>query len=446
MKKVLPSFTLLALVLTPNTGWTQSSMPEKLRAFPSFTAPEDAKVDTASRYPLQWDPDKETWKAILEGYGQSCPLILGNQVFVTSVVGPNKESCKVACLDLKSGAVVWERKFDSSFPVESTPMVSRAAPTPVGDKNGIYVFFESGDLVAYDLTGTLKWQRSLQKDMEKFENKFGLSSTPAQTAKSLFVLLDHAGESSLVCIDKQTGNSEWTAARGKRSNSWSSPGMVRVEGEPLVVCSSAGSIDAYNPQNGKLLCSYNKVGGNSVATPYDLGDGRFLVGSLIRPADGPSENALISNLSAKISKKKGEYVLAPEWIAKDARGSFCSPVEHNGFSYWLNPQGVLFCLDSKTGEEYYAKRPACGACWATPFAVGDRLYLFGKEGETSVIKIGKEFEELSKGNRAWDRDAVSSDESPRSRMSGPTFYAAVPIEAGGFLFRRGDMLYRLDKR
>ena len=115
---------------------------------------------------------------------------------------------------LQFGALLWERKFDSSFPVESTPMVSRAAPTPVGDKNGIFVFFESGDLVAYDLTGTLKWQRSLQKDMEKFENKFGLSSTPAQTAKSLFVLLDHAGESSLVCIDKQTGNSEWNAARG----------------------------------------------------------------------------------------------------------------------------------------------------------------------------------------------------------------------------------------
>jgi hypothetical protein len=71
------------------------------------------------------------------------------------------------------------------------------------------------------------------------------------------------------------------------------------------------------------------------------------------------------------------------------------------------------------------------------------LFAISANGEDIV---GKEFEEMAKGNRAWDRDAVSSDESPRSRMSGPTFYAAVPLEAGGFLFRRGDMLYRLDKR
>jgi outer membrane protein assembly factor BamB len=436
------TIAFLVMFLAPVFAWTQSDQP---RSFPSFAAPKDAAKEAALRYPLQWDPSKVTWKANLEGYGQSCPLVLGEKMIVTSVVGPNKETYKVTCLDLKAGGLLWERETESSFPAESTPMVSRAAPTPIGDENGIYVFFESGDFVSYDMDGKLRWQRSLQKEINKFENKFGLSSSPAQTETKVFLLMDHAGESCLVGIDKESGNSAWVTPRGKRSNSWSSPAIVHVEGEPLVVCSSTGSIDAYSPSTGKLLCTYNQVGGNSVATPYDLGNGRFLVGSLIRPADGPSENATISNLSARISKQNGQYTLTSEWIAKDARGSFCSPVEHNGYCYWLNPQGVLFCLDSKTGEEFYAKRPACGACWATPFAVGDRLYLFGKEGEISVIKIGKEFEELSRGNRIWDKDAVSGDDSPRSRMSGHTLYAAVPID-DGFVFRRGDIVYRLGNR
>ncbi len=387
-----------------------------------------------------------TWKVSLEGYGQSCPLVLGDKLFATSVVGPNKEVCKVTCLSLESGQTIWERKIDSSFPVESTPMVSRAAPTPVGDARGLYVFFESGDLVAYDLQGNLLWQRCLQRDLPPFENKFGLSATPVQTEHWLYLLIDHAGDSSLLCLDKSTGKNLWSAARGKRSNSWSSPAIVKVDNEPLIVCSSVGSIDAYSSTTGKLLCSFDKVGGNSVATPYDLGHGRFLVGSLIRPADGPSEHATVSNLLTRIRKQGEEYTITTEWIAKNARGSFSSPVEHAGFCYWINPQGVLYCLDAKTGEEYYAKRISCGACWATPFAVGDRLYLFGKEGEVSVVRVGREFEELTAGNRVWEKEGpATADDSPRSRMAGPTMYAAVPF-SNGFLFRRGDMIYRLDRR
>ena len=429
------------VLLAPTLAVTQTV---NQRNFPNFSASEDLLKEAAFQYPLRWDPSKITWKATLEGYGQSCPLVQGDKLFVTSVIGPNKETYKVACLNLMSGDLLWERRFESSFPEESTPMVSRAAPTPVGDSNRIFLFFESGDFLCYDLDGELQWHHCFQKELHKFENKFGLSATPVQTADKLFLLIDHAGESSLVCVDKANGVQDWLTARGRRANSWSSPGIVRVENEPIIVCSSVGSIDAYHPLTGKLLCSYTKVGGNSVATPYDLGNGRFLVSSLIRPADGPSENATISNLSARITKQNSDYLISVEWVAKNARGSFSSPVEHTGFCYWLNPQGVLFCLDAKSGEEYYAKRVSCGACWATPFAVGERLYLFGKEGEVSVIRIGSEFEELSSGNRIWEKEVPSSgDESPRSRMAGHTLYAAVPIEKG-FLFRRGDVLFRLD--
>ena len=442
MKFKILMLALLALVSASDSVFPQNSKP---RSFPSFAALEDLSAESAARYPLRWDPSKTKWKANIEGYGQSCPLSVGDRLVVTSVVGAKKEICKVTWLDLATGKVVGEYRLDSSFPEESSPMISRAAPTPIGDEKGVYVFFESGDLVAFDLEGKLRWQRSLQRDFPKFENKFGLSSTPVQTAQHLFVLMDHAGESNLVAIDKLTGSYTWVASRGKRSNSWSSPAIVNVENEPVVVCSSAGSIDAYSPETGKCLCTYTNVGGNSVATPYDLGNGRFLISSLIRPADGPSENATISNLSARITKDGDQYSLTSEWVAKDARGSFCSPIEHRGFCYWLNPQGVLYCLDAKTGSEHFAKRVSCGACWATPFAVGDRLYLFGKEGDSSVIKIGTSYEELSGGNRIWDKGAAAEGESPRSRMAGQTLYAAIPI-GNGFVFRRGDMVFRLESQ
>jgi hypothetical protein len=299
-----------------------------------------------------------------------------------------------------------------------------------------------------DHAGKLVWKRSLQTDHGAFVNKFGLSATPAQTADRLFVLLDHSGDSSLVGIDKASGTTAFVSDRGKRAHSWASPAIIRVGQEPLVVCSSVGSIDAYSA-TGELLCSYTKVGGNSVATPYDLGDGEFLVSSLVRPADGPSENALVSNLLAKVVNRGDDYAIEVKWVAEEARGSFSSPVKQNGFVYFINPQGILFCLDAQSGKQHYAKRTPSGACWATPFPVGDRLYLFGKDGTTSVIRVGESFEIISEGNRAWpaDADVENDDQPPAARpgagpASGPTLYAAVPT-SDGFLIRRGDRLYRI---
>lgn len=416
------------------------------RVFPCLKPLPGFESDDAGRFPINWSPEQVQWSTSLAGYGQSCPVLWENAVYVTSVLGPKKENLIVECLDLQSGKKSWEHRMESSFSAENSPMISRAAPTPVVDNSGVYIFFESGDLIKLTHAGAVRWKRSLQKDYGEFVNKFGLSSTPCQTQDRLFVLLDHSGKSFLVGIDKTTGKTLFESERGLRAHSWSSPAVINFDGESLIVCSSVGSIDAYRT-NGELVCSYTKVGGNSVATPYDLGAGRFLVSSLVRPADGPSENALVSNLLCRIIKSHGGYEFRVDWIADEARGSFCSPVEHHGFVYFINPQGVLFCLDAQTGQQYYAKRTPSGACWSTPFPVGDHLYLFGKDGVTSVVQIGKEFHLLNKGNRTWieeDEEQQTPPQNPPSRPSAPTLYAGIPVP-NGFLIRRGDTVYFIGK-
>lgn len=55
--------------------------------------------------------------------------------------------------------------------------------------------------------------------------------------------------------------------------------MMTIGGEAQVVVSSAGSIDGYDPPTGKLLWSFNDIGGNTGTTPMDIGDSRFLMGA-----------------------------------------------------------------------------------------------------------------------------------------------------------------------
>jgi outer membrane protein assembly factor BamB len=331
-------------------------------------------------------------------------------------------------------------------------MVSRSAPTPVVDASGIFVFYESGDLLAVSHEGLTKWSLDLQAAYGEFENEFGLSASPVQTEDSVVVLIDHDGPSYLVALSKSDGKEKWRVDRGKRYRSWSSPGIVRVNEVDVVVCSSAGTIDGYDAATGKPLFSYADVGGNTAATPIDLGGGQFLVSSLIRPADGPSENALESNLLAQVLVSKDQWELTVKWIATDARGSFCSPVASDKHCYFISPQGILYCLDRQLGTELYHERLPCGMCWATPIVEGDHVFLFGKAGQAMTIKDSGQFEVVGENNRVWSEDdptivsATGEDKAPasiRDRMKGGTLYGAVTTDTG-LLLRRGDQLYYVD--
>lgn len=74
--------------------------------------------------------------------------------------------------------------------------------------------------------------------------------------------------------------------------------------------------------------------------------------------------------------------------------------------YLTTKTGLLHCLDLGTGEERYAERLS-GPCWATPVAACDRLYCFGRDGTTTVVKIGPSFEVLAT-NYLWDKSGLAA--------------------------------------
>ncbi len=66
----------------------------------------------------------------------------------------------------------------------------------------------------------------------------------------------------------------------------------------------------------------------------------------------------------------------------------------------LNKVGVLYCLDQQTGEAHYAERLGT-QCWATPVVSEDRIYFFGKDGKTQIVRAGPKFD-LIGSNLLWN--------------------------------------------
>jgi outer membrane protein assembly factor BamB len=420
-------------------------------SWPGFLGAGATPLDPAT-LPLRWSPTENiAWQAPLPGHGQSSPVIHGDAVYLTAVEGPLKDTCHVLCLALADGRERWRRSVPSSDPVENSLYVSRAAPTPVVDDRGVYAFFESGDVVALTHDGAPRWQRSLAREFGRFRNRFGLAASPAQTEDRVFVLVDDEGPSYLLALAKADGATLWKRDRTSRT-SWSSPAVVTIDGQPQVVVSSAGSVDAYDPATGASLWTLDGLGGNTAATPIDMGTGRFLVGASAGREGQNTEGARRSNLMLTATRQGTAWEPRVVWRTERATPSFGSPVVHGAQAYWVNRAGVVSCLDAATGDVHYEQRSA-QSVWATPLCVGDRIYLFGKEGTTTVVAAGPEWKVLAE-NALWEPASVAVDPAAAARESteerrrgaamfgGRTQYGVAAVN-GTLLVRTGDVLYCL---
>jgi outer membrane protein assembly factor BamB len=381
-------------LLTASIVWA-SLCQTVLSDWTSFRAGGSSRVDGV--LPVKWNPAEGiAWQRELPGYGQSTPVIFQGRAYVTAVEGTQKEQCMVLCFALSSGEELWRNAFKSANPSPSNYMASRAAPTPIVDDRGLYAFFETGDLVAIDPQGERLWHRDLSADYGKFDNNHGLGASPTHNASHLFLNIEHRGPSYLVAIDKVSGETTWKAARGSGS-SWSSPIVAEIDGSEQVIVSSGGSVSGYNAKDGAQFWMLDGLEGNTVPSPTVV-DSKLFIGA--RLPEFAAEGSVRSNCCIDLSEfnEKKPRIL---WRADKAVSDYCSPVQVGQFIYFVNKGGVLYCLDSQSGNMNYVKRMGT-ECWGTPIVADNVVYFFGKDGTTQVVKADKDFE-LVATNLLWDQ-------------------------------------------
>ena len=247
----------------------------------------------------------------------------------------------VAAIDLTTGLVRWEFEFPTSQTDSSWYAESRAAPTPVIDEDGIYSFFEGGDLLAVDHKGTLKWHRSLTKDYGEIDSSHGLGASLAQSDEAVFVLVEHQGSSYLLSIDKESGRNLWKTERSP-GISWASPIVAELQGRRQIIVSSNGSVNGYDAFDGSIIWSHNKVVGNTMAS-VTAKDNQVFVG-----ARGDSGTFCIEFTA---DSKLGTY--RKIWENTEAVCNYASPLVWEENVYIVDSRGFVHCLNRYDGKHRF---------------------------------------------------------------------------------------------
>ncbi len=374
-----------------------------------FRGNDSTAVADDTPIPLEWSADKNVaWKVPLTGRGLSCPIIVGDRIFVTCSSGYRQDRLHVVCFSAKDGSTVWERQFWATGRTGSHPKTCNASSTPASDGKRIFALYSSNDLVCLDLDGNLEWYRGLMVDFPNASNSLGMSSSPIVVGDTLVTQIENDSQSLAVGIDVATGESRWTSERPKRAN-WTSPAVLRgaKPAEDLALLQSSAGLAAVNPRTGAVVFNYD----NGASTiPSSTVNGR----TIYVPSRG------ITALQIAEGSANPEIL----WRGERLNPGTGTPIAYKDMLYFVNNAGVLFCADPKNGETKWQLRLE-GPFSSSLVAAADHLIAFNEKGVGQVVKLGEKGEIVSKNDL------------------GETFLCTPAVANGAIYIRSDEHLWKL---
>jgi streptogramin lyase/mono/diheme cytochrome c family protein len=422
--------TSIGLAQSPSDNWHQ------------WRGPENNGVSRTAQPPLEWSEEKNLrWKAEIKGNGTGSPIVWGDKVFVTTAINtgqvdpslpkpedqpervfgikyPNTSyELAVLCIDRKSGRQLWREVAKTLVPHEGHHRdASFASASPFCDGERVYCWLGSAGLFAYSLDGEKLWERDLGR--AKVGASLGEGSSPVVHDGKLVLVRDHAGQSTIECLEAATGKTVWKKDRDEK-NAWATPAIAEYNGVTQVITTASKKVRSYNLETGDIIWEAEGLTGNCIPSP-------IVDGEVVYCMSGYQGYSL---LAIPITGK-GDVTDSILWKVERGTPYVPSPILYDGLLYITQSnQNIMTCLDAKDGSEVIGRvrLPGVGDIYSSLVGAAGRIYMTDRKGTVLVLKREREMKVLAT-NQLDDN------------------FHASPTLAGKQLFLRGKrFLYCLEE-
>lgn len=367
--------------------------------WPQFRGPDGQGNSNAKNLPLSWsETNNLKWKTPIHGRAWASPVIWENQIWFTTAPEDGKELFAV-CVDAKSGAIVRDLKiFDVAKPQYCIPFNTYASPSPVIEEGRVYVTFGAPGTACLDTkTGAVLWER---RDLECNHYR-SAGSSPILHDDKLIMHFDGSDLQYVVALDKNTGKTIWKVDRSidwqdlnadgkpKDSGDWrkafSTPLIATFDGQTILLSLGSKALYAYQPNDGKELWRLEERQCYSGSSRPVVGKDRiyycagFASGQLLAVKPGGSGLVAESHVVWRVKK---DVPLKPSVLLA---GDYLFMVDDNGTATFVRAQDGEVVGRQKMGGHYTASPlHACG-----------RIYCFSEEGKSTVLADQPPFKVLS---------------------------------------------------
>ena len=356
---------------------------EGAKYWPQWRGPSAQGYVAPGKYANTWAPGRNVrWKVPLPGAGNSSPIVWADRLYVTTAQN-NGAKLSLMAFNRADGKVLWE----TAVPQDGIENVHQkngyASATPVTDGRMIYASFGRHGLVGFDMAGKIVWHRKFGP----IDNYHGPAGSPVLYKDRVFLYQDHEGtpaqKAFVAAFDAKTGKTIWETPRSETVG-WGTPVVINSGTRDELIVNSQRRVAAYDPQSGKELWTVRGMTFEVIPTPV-VGEGLVFASSgragptfAIRPGG----NGDVTGTHVVWSTPKGSPFVP-------------SGVVHDGLLYLVNDmQSILTVYEAKTGTLVYQGRMGVAqreGFSASPVVVNNELFFTNDDGETFVVKAGREF-------------------------------------------------------
>jgi len=399
--------------------------------WPQFRGTHATGVSRNIGLPDRWsETENVEWKVDLPGRGWGSPVVWGDNIFLSTVINsgeteplkkglyfggdrpgiPKSEhEWKVMCLELTSGKTKWEKTVRTGTPNSPIHLKnSYASETPVTDGEHLYVAFGNVGIYCFDRKGYLTWSHELPAYPTR--NSWGTAGSPVIDGDCLYYQNDNDQKSSLLALNKKTGETLWSVDRDEKSN-WSTPFVWKHAGGTEIVTAGTKAVRSYNLK-GEMLWSLKGMSSITIATPYAVDDLLYV-----------SSGYVMDTTKALYVIKpgaKGDLTLTEEqtsndfivWSSKKIAPYNPSTLVSDGRLFVLYDLGIVSSFNAKTGSANYERQKLNRgtAFTASPWAYDGKIFCLNEDGVCSVIRDSDKLEILHT-NRLADGELCMSTPS-----------------------------------
>jgi outer membrane protein assembly factor BamB len=357
---------------------------EGAKYWPRWRGPSGQGYVMPGKYANTWAPNRNIrWRVPVPGGGNSSPIVWGDRIYLTTAQD-NGAKLSLIAFNRADGKQLWESVVPTDGMIEHVHQKNgHASATPVTDGRMIYASFGRHGLVGFDMTGKIAWHRKFGT----IDNYHGPAGSPVLYKDRLFLYQDHEGTPAqrafVAAFDSKTGKTIWETPRTETVG-WGTPVVINTGTRDELVVNSQRRVAAYDPNTGQELWTVRGMTFEVIPTPV-VGEGLVFTSS---GRAGPTF-AIRPGGSGDVTKT---HVV---WSTPKGSPFVPSGIVHDGLLYLVNDmQSILTVYEAKTGTLVYQGRMGVAqreGFSASPVVVGNELYFTNDEGETFVVKAGREF-------------------------------------------------------
>lgn len=381
------------------------------------------------------------WKVQIGQTSYGNPVVAGGKIFL----GTNNENPRdpkivgdkgvLMCFRESDGKFLWQAvtdKLDSGW--ENDFPDQGVCSSPAVEGNRLYYVSNRAELICLDTEGFMDgkndgpfqdevytgagdadiiWKLDMIKKLGIFP-LFMANSSPAIWEDFVFIETsngrDGNGEKvpapkapSFLAVNKDTGEVVWqdnAPGSGILHGQWSSPALGLVEGiQQVIFPGGDGWLYGFNARTGETLWKFDlnpkdavwpKTRNYGVATPVFSEEKVFM-----SVGQDPDSGIGIGHTYCIDPKKRGDITeTGLVWRNDEINRSISTAAVAESLVYISDLNGLLHCLDAKTGKSYWTF-DMMATVWGSPLVADGKVYLGDQDGDVAVLKAGTELKRIS---------------------------------------------------